>query len=446
MSAMELAFWIAFASGFAIVAASLVGVALDRAPTRSFLAATVVLALGAGACVAALVMGLPEGDGERSAALAAAAGLAGAAVAEAGLIALRLALRRLREQDRFLASGQQRIASLLESHADERVRELEQTLARERANASHVLGQQERKLGIERRDAVARQADRARAELARSIEQVQERLEQRLTAWAADLDRGQRALETRLTELATRQNEAIKAYEARLAADSEQLRAVTDEQQAALTRLRLMLQQVGREVLEEGRAEIEAHGDERRRALQEIATRLRDQERDLRAHVEREEAEAVARVTSSFADVERRQRENLERALDRAAGRLAEEAERRFDAQIRQSREKSAQRLSHELDRAMEQFAKQAEKAIADRINEAARTSASRLERRIADITRAADVQHEIASERMNQLSARLNEAVAQAERRIAAFEAQVETEVAARLEVIERSIRAADV
>ncbi len=442
---MEIAFYGLFAAGLAVVAASLAAVLAERASRRFLLAATAVLAAAAAGCAVALGVDLVVGYVDTAPVLLATAGLAAAAVAEAGLHALVRGRDRLRATDRLLEAGRERIDAALAAHAEQRVRELETTLARERANAGHVLGQQERKLAAERRDAVARQADRARAELAQSIEQVQERLEQRLTAWAADLDRGQRALESRLNELARRQAEAIDAYEARLAADSDHLRTMTEEQQAALARLREELQLVGRDILEAGRTEIEAHGDERRRALQELASRFRQQERDLRDHFEREQTEALGRVTAAFSGVERRELEKLERALDRAASRLGEEAERRFDAQIRQSREKSAQRLSNELEKAMDQFARRAEKEIADRINEAAQAAAGRLERRIGEVTRAAEAQHDIAADRMRIVGERLNAALVQAEERIAAFEAQIETEVTSKLEELERSIRAAE-
>lgn len=441
---MEAVFYAVFAAGFVVVLASLGAAAARRVSTGVLLALAGVLAGGAVACAAALGVDLVVRYADVGPVLLATAGLAAAAVAEAGLYALVRARNRLAESERLLAAGHERIASVLDSHAEDRARELTATLARERANASHLLGQQERKLAAERRDAVARQADRARAELARSIDEVQQRLEQRLAAWAADLDRGQRGLESRLNELAQRQAEAIDAYETRLAADSDYLRTFTEEHQGAVARLRAELQRVGRDILEEGRAEIEAHGEERRRGLQEIAGRLRDQERTLRDQVEREQAEALTRVTAAFAEVERRQRENLERALDRAASRLGEDAERRFDAQIRESREKSAQRLARELEKAMDQFSRRAEKEISDRITEAAQAAAARLERRIGELTRAAETQHDIAEERMRIVGSRLNDALAQAEDRIAAFETQIETEVTAKLEQLERSIRTA--
>ena len=442
---MELAFEAAFVVGFAVVAGSFVAVILGRASPRALVALTGVLAVAALACAGALAVNLVEDFAETAPLVLAAAGLAAAATAEAGLVALRRGLRHVREDERVLTAGRNRIAAALDEHAAERAEELERTLARERANANHLLGQQERRLALERRDLIARQADSARAELAKSIEQVQERLEQRLTAWAADLDRGQSALETRLNQLAQRQAEAIRAYEARLAADSDHLQTVTDEQQAAVGRLRAELHQVGHEILQEGRAEVESHTAERQRALHDLATRSREQERELREHLEREHTEALARLTSSFEDAERRQREALERSLERTGGRLVEEAERRFDAQIRQSREKSAARLSNELEKAMEQFARRAEKEVSERIGEAAQSAAARLERRIAEMTRAAEAQHEVAAERLRLITERLDDALRDADERIAAVEAQIETEVTVKLEALERSIKAAE-
>ena len=442
---MALVFHIAFLAGFGVVLASFLALLAGRATRRDLLAGVALLATGSLAGFAALGINLVERFTDTEPVLLAAAGLGAAAAAQAGVLALLRGLGRLRDEERVLQAGRERIEAALAAHADKRGRDLEQTLARERANATHLLGQQERKLSVERRDLVARQADRARAELARSIEQVQDRLEQRLAAWAADLDRGQRALEARLNALAQRQAEAIKAYEARLAADSDHLRALTEEQQAAINHLRVELEHVGREALDAGRAEIEAHADERRRAITELAARFRAQERELLDHVAREEADSLARVNDAFAQIERREREKLERLLDRAATRLADEAERRFDAQIRESREKSAKRLSHELDKAMDQFARRAEKEISDRIGEAAQAAASGLERRIGEISRAADAQNEVAEERTRMMGERLNQALAQAEQRIASFEAQVEEEMASRLEALERSVRTAD-
>lgn len=443
---METLLEIAFVVGLGVVFLSFVGVMFGWAEARLLLALTALLAAAAVAAAIGLGINLVDRFADTGPLVLAAAGLGAAAIAEAGLYPLRRGLGRIRDQRGAIEEARAHFAAELDAHAKERATELERTLARERANAVHALGEQERQLTRERRDLMARQADVARAELARSIGEVQERLEQRLTAWAADLDRGQRVLEARLNNLAQRQNEAVEAYDARLSADAEHLKGATEEQQDALVRLRAELQQVAASLIEESRSEQEAHAAERERALKELAGRLRRRERDLRDQIEREEAEAHARLATGYEDATRRQLESLERSLDRAATRLTDEAERRFDAQIKQSREKSAERLSHELDKAMEQFAWRAEREISDRITEVAHATAASLERRIVDITRSAEAQHEVSAERLQAVSERLEDALKRAEDRIAAFEIQIESEVAAKREELERVIRAGNV
>ncbi len=406
---------------------------------------TGVLAVASAVATAALGVDLVTDFASTDALLLAAGGLAACAVAEAGLFALSRGLIRLRQEERLIAAGEAHIEAVLAASAAERAIELERTLTRERANTAHLLSQQERKLSVERRDMIARQADRARSELATSIEQVQQRLEQRLTAWAADLDRGQRVLEKRLNDLATRQNEAIKTYEARLAADSDYLRTATEEQQTALGRLRTELVSVGEEILEAGRSDLDLHADENRKALQELTLKMRDNERSLREQLDHAESDALLRIQSAFEDVEKKQRDALTRSLDRAASRLSDDAERRFDTQIRAAREKSAQRLSNELEKAMEQYARGAEKQIADRIAGTAQDSAQRLERRINDIVKGAEAGNEVAAERLNEMSDRLNAALAQAERRIKEFETQIEIQMTSRREQLEQALRGAD-
>jgi len=442
---VEALFEAVFVAGVAVVALSLVGVLVQRVTPRILLILTGVLACASAAATAALGIDLVSDFASTDALVLAAAGLALCAVAEAGLFALSRGLIRLRQEERLIAAGEAHIEAVLAASAKERATELDRTLARERANTAHLLSQQERKLSVERRDLIARQADRARSELATSIEQVQERLEQRLAAWAADLDRGQRVLEKRLNDLATRQNEAIKTYEARLAADSEYLRTATEEQQRALGRLRAELAKVGEEVLQAGRSDLEVQADENRKALQELTLKMRESERTVREQLDHAESEALLRIQSAFEDVEKKQRDALTRSLDRAAGRLAEDAERRFDTQIRTSREKSAQRLSNELDKSMEQFARSAEKEISDRIGDAAQNSAQRLERRVGDIVKGAEAQSELAAERLKEVSERLNTALAQAERRIKDFEAQIELQMSMRRDQLDQALRASD-
>jgi hypothetical protein len=367
-----------------------------------------------------------------------------AALGSVGVVAFvwRRLGRRARELEELERTARARLESFLGEHEQERKAELDRVLARERANASYVLGEQERRFAEERRDVVARQAERARVELAEAVASAQERLESRLLGWSADLDRGQRELEAQLHALEHRQREALAAYDARLRADAERIGAVSEEQKQALAQLRADFERRARELHESAQSEIEAHAAERRKALHEVGERLRARERGLREQIEREEADARSRVAAGLAEVERRQLAQLERVLERGATRLSEEAERRFDAQIRESREKTAERLGRELEKSIEQFVRQAEKEVSERITDLASMTADRMQRHVADVTRAAEAQHEVAADRLGLLTERLNDALAAAEERIAAFEAQIELELASRVGALERALR----
>jgi hypothetical protein len=423
---MSLVLGIAFALGLAVVAASFAGVAAQRISERKLAGLTVALAIAAVAAGVVAGFGVVEDNIRADVALLAAGGLAAAAAAEGGLLGLARGLRRIGELERLRMDARADVAAAIEAEKRERVSEFERLLARERANAGHQLGEQERQLAEERRDLVARQAERARAELTEAVATAQERLERRLMAWAADLDRGQRELEAKLGELAERQRQAVVAYEARLEADSERLTVASEEHRAAVLALRNELERLGAEFLEEGRSEIEIHAAERRKALHEVGERLRARERALREQIDREEAEARARIAAGLTEAERRHLAQLDRALERAANRLSEDAEKRFDAQLKQSREQAAERLARELEKGIEQFARQAEKDVSERITELARTTSDRLQRRVAEVTRTAEAQQQIAAERLRQISDRLDDALGVAEDRAASVEADL--------------------
>ena len=353
----------------------------------------------------------------------------------------RLSGRRTRRPSaqQLIQEAKAELAAFLEQHVAERRTELERTLAVERANASHALTEQEKRLAEERRLVVARHVDEARAELVSVLAEAQSRLEQRLQGWLDDVERAQRAREADLAELNKRQQEAIATYDARLTVNAEQLAAVTDEQRTQLLRLREELERLAHKASDEAVSEIETHAAERRRALEEVADRLRARERSLREQIEHEETDALQRLAAAIADAERRQLEQFGRALERASSRVAEDAERRFDEQIRASRDKSAERLARELEKAMEQFASRAEQEVAERIAQAARSTADRLQRRLDDLARAAEIQQDAAGERLKLLSDRLEEALAGAEERVTAFGEQVEVEVSRKMSELER-------
>ena len=439
---MTIALEIAFAAAFAIVAASLVAVVFWRVPERLLLGSAVGLAVAALAAAVLAGIAIAEGNDDEEILIVATCGILIAALAQAGLFALARGLRQIADTERLGEQARDRIDEYLVQHAEQRKAEIERMLARERANTSYALGEQERQLAEERRDSIERQAERARVELADAVGSAQERLESRLMAWAADLDRGQRELEVQLGQLGQRQKEALVEYDARLSADAERLAAASEEQKRALAQLRSEFERLITQFVEEGRAEVETHAAERRRSLHEVSERLRVRERGLREQIDREEVEARSRLAAGLTDAERRQLAQLEKALERAASRLSDDAERRFDALIRESREKSAERLSRELEKSIEQFVRQAENEVSDRIIELARTTADRMERRLRDVARGAEAQGEVASERLRHVQERLDGALAAAESRIAAFEDEVDQRLGSKLELVERSSR----
>ena len=139
------------------------------------------------------------------------------------------------------------------------------------------------------------------------------------------------------------------------------------------------------------RREVEVHESERRRALHEVSERLRQRERELRERIAAEETDAVGRIQSGFADVERRQVEQLTRIVDRTANRLSEAAVEQFSTTVKAAREDAAKRLSRELDRAVAQFGHDAQSVLAERLAQVSDAGAARVDRKLNEILRHID-------------------------------------------------------
>ena len=100
-------------------------------------------------------------------------------------------------------------------------------------------------------------------------------------------------------------------------------------------------------------------------------------------------------MQASFADIERRQVEKLQRVVARAAERFAEAANVQFDSTIKAAREDAARRLGRELDRAVQQFTREAETVLADQLAHAGDAGASRMEKKLERITAALERQRD---------------------------------------------------
>jgi hypothetical protein len=445
MGSMVAAVEIALIVGIAIVAASFVGVVLDRVSDQLLLAGVAVLGVLTGVAGIVFAVGLALDRWSWEQLLVSFAGLAAATAAQAGALGLSRGLRRLRavenERTQMLAD----LDRELELHSERRLAELDRTLARERAETMHLLVEQERELRETRRREAEEEATLAGTRLIETVSESQQRIEQRLSAWSADLERAQQQLKTRLEDLIRQQADALKGHEQRLAEHAAEVSALEEEQNATIARIRAELDRSVAEAAETAKAEIEVHAADRRRALHEVGERLRARERAMREQVEREETEVRQQLAQIVEEVERRHLEQLERILDRAVIRLSEDAERRFDIQLRESREKTAERLSRELELSMDTFTRSAEKEVAARITEAAQTSATRLQRQIDDVVRTAEAQTTLSNERIQALTERLERSLEAANDRLLSFEAHVELELSTKLTEIERALRAAE-
>jgi hypothetical protein len=427
---------IGFAVAVVVAAASLAAAALGRAPRPALRALAGALALGT---VAAW---LAVGFDPRVETVIPAIGVTLAFAA--GLAALKLGylLAGTRRVDDQLARADGRLTSLVAREAEARATELEHTLARARADSTSLLAEQERQLAEEhRRGAEVRQRE-AGAALTEGLAATQAQVARRLQEWRDDLERAQRKIPEELARLAQRQRQLISEAEARIAADAERLEAESEQQREGLARLRDELARIIEESVAAGNNELETFATDRRRALHELNERIRRRERALAEQVEREETEAMRRIQASFADVERRQIEQLERIVGRATQSYSEAAGQQFADAVRAAREEAAVRLSRELDRAVQSFAREAESVLAERLGHVGDVGAQRLEKRLSQITAglerqqidAIDTFDERIAAAEQELRRRLEMLAADAEAERAVLEARLQ-ELARRIE-----------
>ena len=426
---------IVFAVTAAIVTLSLLGAAFDRLP-RNVLVGVAML-VGLAAVAAWVTLGLRPG----TSLAVVAGGMTLAFLGQLAAVKLRALRRAAGRVDEQIARAQGRLGTVIAREAEERSAELERTLARARADSTSLLAEQERRIAEQRRTEAVERSRSAIDELGEALTAAQRQVETRLQGWVDDLERAQRAVAEQLTQLAQRQKQLISEAEARIAADAERLEAESEQQRAGLVRLRDDLARATQETVEAGNAELEAYASERRRALHELNERLRRRERQLLEVVEREETEAVRRIHAAFADVERRQIEQLERIVSRASSSYSDAATQQFADTIKSAREAAATRLSRELDRAVQAFGREAQTVLAERLNQVGDAGAQRLERRLAQSTEALE---RSAAEAVTAFESRLVNAEQELRRRLDGLIADTEAERAvldARLRELGRRI-----
>jgi hypothetical protein len=347
--------------------------------------------------------------------------------------------------DAHLVEAQEQLRALVDRETAERAAELERTLARARADSTSLLIEEERRIADDhRREFALREVDFA-ATVTQSLAATQNQVEQRLAGWAQDLDRAADVSKARIAELAQRQKQLLADVEIRLAADAERFAAESDELRAAMQRMRGEIDKSIEETLAAARAELDAHAVDRRRALNELDERMRRRERELLERIEREEAEVAARIRAGFDDVQRRQIEQMERIVERAAATYSDEATQQFASLVKSSREDAARRLGRELERAVEVFAREAESVLAERLAHVGDAGAQRLERRLADATAALEQQRD---ERLATIDGRVAELEHDIRRRLDELGADADAEravIEARLQDLLRRAGSAD-
>jgi hypothetical protein len=432
---------IVFAAGVAVAVLALAGAAVGFLSRRALvvLASVELVAALAGWVVFAL-----HHSHERELAVA-AAGLTACALVAASSFLLARARARIADTDAHLEAAQSELRALVDREAKDRAAELERALARARADSVSLLVAEERKIAEDRRREFAlRERDYA-SKLTEALTATQSQVEQRLAGWAQDLDRAAEVSRGRIAELGHRQKQLLSEVELRLAADADRLGAESEEQRAAVQRMRGEVEHALEQTVAAAHAEVDAHAAERRRALHELEERMRQRERELLERIEREEGEVAARIRAGFQDVERRQVEQLERVVKRAAATYSDEAAMQFSAVVKRSREDAARRLSRELERAVEVFARQAESVLAERLAHVGDAGAQRLEHRLADATAALEQRRD---ERLAAVDGRIAELEADIRRRLDELAADADAErgvIEARLQDLLRRLGSAD-
>jgi len=327
--------------------------------------------------------------------------IAAAGVAVLSLLGSLFVLRKVqRHQDllgREIERGKASFDEVVAREIAQRSEELERTLARLRADSLSQLAEEERRIAEERRRDVAERERDASARLGEQLTVVQQSVAQRMNDWASDVETLQEGLAEELRRIEARQRQLMAEIESKVGQDAEGLQGQVDEQRQLIARLRTELATAAKEAMAQANADLEQHANERRRALHEVADRLRRRERDLQEVAEREGNEAAQRIQLALGDVERRQVDQLQRIVTRETTRYAEAASIQFDATIKTAREEAARRLSRELDLAVERFSREAEGVLTERLNHVSDAAAQRVEERLARLRAALERQRDEA-------------------------------------------------
>ena len=392
-------------------------------------------------CAAALVAWVAFALEPQTDVAVAAGGLTVCAAFGLGLLALRRLVQQGRDFESRLDEARAQLDKVVRTETETRAAELERTLALARAQSLTRLIEEERRMGEERRAALHERERRASAELSEALAKVEQRTSRRLAEWTGDLGRAEQSLASQVAAVGQRQEQLLSEATARLKIETERLDTASEDQRARLAELIAEFDRAAREIAETARTQLETHETERRRALHEVADRLRERERELRDRVAAEESEAVQRIEAGFADVERRQLDQLKRIVERTSDSFSDALAKQFGDEIKHAREDAAQRLARELDKAVAYFAREAQTVLAERLAHVADAGGQRLERKLSQIGSSLEhEQHSLAAE----LQKRIGEAEVELRTQVQSLAADAEAErtvLNARLNELQRRI-----
>jgi hypothetical protein len=432
---VALGFSIGFAVAILAVAGAFARAARGRLPRQT--ASVVAAVIGSGAVAAWVALAF-----EPELALAvAAAGLTACALAVLAAAALSQLVRRGHKLDAEYARAETRLRAFVQRETADRERELERTLARARADSISKLTEQERLIGEEHRLALVDREAKVRDDLAAALTGAQQQVERRFAEWAQDLERTQEQLASQVPRMGVKQRELIAQVEARLEADAERIAAESEQQRAAIARMREEIARSIQEVAQNANAELESQAADRRRALHEVADRLRRREEAMREQIEREETEASRRITAGFSEIERKQLEQLQRVVDRSTSGFSELASQQFEGEIKAAQEDAARRLARELERAVASFEREARGVLSDQLTQISDSGSLRLEKRFGQIAAGLERQRDDAVAALDQ---RFTEIETESRARVQALVAEVDGErlvIEARLQELSRRI-----
>ena len=207
-------------------------------------------------------------------------------------VALRRSRARATRTEELVTAARRAVRAAADEEATVQTEQLRVAIARIHADSLSTYAVEERRLSDERRGELAVRERELSDRLAETLAAVERRVEERLRAWEADLERAQRALDGQVSALEQHQEQRIAQVEVRLEAEAAELGTTADHQRAAAIRLREELESSAKEALAEALDELQIAGGDRRRAIEEIAERLRQREQAMNEQVDRAESDA----------------------------------------------------------------------------------------------------------------------------------------------------------